>query len=144
DARLLDEKMNEGDPALWAVMDAQAAMLAKERAQPSDFTGKVREEIRRSLEAGEAAITRVAHALHTSGRTLQRQLSAEGTRFHDLVEEVRESLARDFVAKGMGLSEVAFVLGYSELSAFMRAFKRWTGTTPARFRATVERQRAHG
>src|SRR5207247_11448831 len=86
DARLLDETMAENDPALLQVMDEAAAMLVKQRGQPADVAGKVRAEVRRGLEEGDASIRAVAKALGTSGRTLQRNLTAAGTRFHDLVE----------------------------------------------------------
>lgn len=69
-----------------------------------------------------------------SPRTLQRRLADEQATFADLLESVREELARIYVGEGRPLGEVAFRLGYAETSAFLRAFKRWTGTTPTAFR----------
>ena len=70
-----------------------------------------------------------------SPRTLQRRLGAEGTTFDVLLDGVRSSRALALIDTGAALSEVAFALGYSEPSAFHRAFRRWTSTTPRKWRA---------
>ncbi len=70
-----------------------------------------------------------------SPRTLQRRLREESTSFQDVVDSVREELARITMANPKySLGEVAYLLGFSEISAFTRAFKRWTGMTPSRWR----------
>lgn len=76
-------------------------------------------------------LRQVAQRLHLSERSLQRRLDAEGTRFADLVDEVRRELALRYIAdERLALGEVAYLLGFAEPSPFHRAFKRWTGTTP--------------
>ena len=71
-----------------------------------------------------------------SVRTLQRRLSQEGKTYSAIVDEIREAAATHMLNEGMlDLSAMADKLGYSEQSAFTRAFRRWTGTTPARYRA---------
>ena len=71
-----------------------------------------------------------------SERTLQRRLKDEGVTFAALVDEVRPDLARMYLADPkLAIFEVAFLLGYSEPSAFNRAFRRWTGTSPSDFRS---------
>ena len=77
----------------------------------------------------------------------ERRLADEGTSYNDLVDEVRQELARRWVKEAARpLGEVAFLLGYSELSAFLRAFKRWTGKPAGDFRvaSTVMRSGARG
>jgi len=70
-----------------------------------------------------------------SERTLQRRLKDEGTTFAVLVDEVRTDLARMYLADDrLAVYEVAFLLGFSEPSAFNRAFKRWLGTSPREYR----------
>jgi AraC-like DNA-binding protein len=70
-----------------------------------------------------------------SPRTLQRHLSEEGTGFSELLDALRHELALEYVRDMQRpLGEVAYLLGYSELSAFLRAFKRWTGKTPSDLR----------
>jgi AraC-like DNA-binding protein len=70
-----------------------------------------------------------------SRRTLERRLSEEGTTYRDLVEGLRRGLAEQFLVEPrVAIAEVAFLLGFSEASAFHRAFKRWTGKTPTDYR----------
>jgi len=70
-----------------------------------------------------------------SERSLQRRLADEGQTFDALLDELRHELALRYLAdKTLAIAEVAFLLGYSEPSAFHRAFKRWTGKTPTQAR----------
>jgi AraC-like DNA-binding protein len=97
---------------------------------------QVRAAIERELIiTGHPNIDGVARSLATSPRTLQRRLLGENTSFRDVVEEVRAELARGYLDQQLALHDVASRLGYAEVSAFLRAFKRWTGMTPTQFRA---------
>jgi AraC-like DNA-binding protein len=70
-----------------------------------------------------------------SGRTLTRRLEDEGTTFKDLLDDLRKSLSLRYVGStDLGLSEIAFLLGFSQSAAFHRAFKRWTAQTPLEYR----------
>jgi AraC-like DNA-binding protein len=76
----------------------------------------------------------VAGELGLSARTLRRRLEAEGTSFQRLLDETRFALAEAYLARGpVSTPELAFMLGFSEASAFHRAFRRWTGTTPGAY-----------
>jgi AraC-like DNA-binding protein len=95
--------------------------------------------VRRALGSVPGAdvpsVDRVAAALRMSPRTLQRRLASQGLTFQCLVEEARMAAALAFVRDGgRPLADVASLLGYSELRAFLRAFKRWTGQTPGALR----------
>jgi len=91
----------------------------------------VRTAIGESLCDGHLTIQSVARRLRTSVRTLQRRLGESGVVFKTLVDDVRREVALRYVGDGrVELTEVAFLVGYSELSAFGRAFRRWTGSTP--------------
>jgi len=71
-----------------------------------------------------------------SARTLQRRLESEGASFSEIVDGVRERLARQWLGEeGRSLVEIAFALGFSDLAAFSRAFKRWTGRPPGAWRS---------
>jgi AraC-like DNA-binding protein len=73
-------------------------------------------------------------------RTLNRRLSAEGTRFRTAANEIRFEIARQLVADTtFSFGQVAAVLDYSEASAFTRAFRRWSGQTPTTWRAKYRR-----
>jgi AraC-like DNA-binding protein len=105
-------------------------------ARPDDFVGSVIAEIRRNFAGGEASIDQVARRLAMSRTGLYRRLAADGVDFSTLTQAVRRELAMIYVAQpGVALTEIASLLGYSELSAFTRAFTRWTGCAPARYRA---------
>jgi AraC-like DNA-binding protein len=71
-----------------------------------------------------------------SPRTLQRRLQAEGASFADVLDETRKVIADCYVREpGVALIEVAYLLGFSEQSAFSRAFHRWYGVAPSRYRS---------
>lgn len=130
----LDRPIPSGDPTLarWLDVTGDAQMEAHERA---DAAPRVRAVVRTLLSRGEPALDEVAAELRTPARTLQRRLSAEGTSFAAVVDEVRREVALRMVAEAsVPLADVAFVTGFSELSAFYRAFRRWTGATPLEWR----------
>ena len=97
---------------------------------------KVESYVRGALPTGGCSIERCAAKLGMSVRTLQARLSEDGTRFSELVESQRETMARSFLRTSqLSLDEIADRLGYGEQTSFGRAFKRWTGKTPQQFRA---------
>ena len=92
---------------------------------------------------GEVQASRVATRLKMSTRTLHRGLAAEDTSFGEILSALRqERAARHLAEDRVSIAEVAFLLGFSELTSFHRAFKRWTGRTPAEFRREHRRTRA--
>lgn len=100
--------------------------------------GLVRRAVSRSLSDGVPRMVDVAQRLAMSERTLHRRLSDRGLTWKGLVEATRRELAENLLTRSAyPLSEVAFLTGFSEQSAFQRAFKRWTGHTPAGFRKTT-------
>ncbi len=85
------------------------------------------------------SLPRVAAELHCSPRSLQRKLSAYNLSYQALLDGVREELARRYLLRtSLSLTELPLLLGYSDQSAFTRAFTNWTGISPGRFRATSE------
>ena len=96
----------------------------------------VEREISRSLSEGIPRMGYVARRLALSERTLHRRLSEKGFSFKAMVEETRRQVAENLLrGNRYSVSEVAFLTGFSEQSAFNRAFKRWTGLTPTAFRS---------
>lgn len=90
------------------------------------------------LPRQEASLSSIAACLDTSPRTLQKRLREQGTTFKELTDEVRLELAQQYLAREEGtLIGVALLLGYSDLSAFVRAYARWTGETPGEYRRRV-------
>ncbi len=130
---VLDRPVPAADPALSRIVTAHAEqLLAARPPAPDGVADRVRRLLAEGLAEGPPSLAQVARRLHLSERSLQRRLDAEGTRFADLVDAVRRELALRYVADTrLALGEVAYLLGFAEPSPFHRAFKRWTGTTPA-------------
>lgn len=140
-ADLLDLPLPAADPVLSSIVTAHADRVLDAMVVPDEpLVAQVRRLAATTLAAGVPSLSKVARELHLSDRTLQRRLLAEGHRFEHVVEEVRRDLAMRYLAdRSLALGEVAYLLGFSESSAFHRAFKRWTGTTPTAFRSARQR-----
>jgi AraC-like DNA-binding protein len=111
---------------LEKLLSAGAAPYA-ERSITNDVRGLLVDRLRGTAPT----IDDIAAALGTSGRTLRRRLSDEGQTFTGLLDEVRLTLAKEHIERRtMSLAELSYMLGFSEPSAFHRAFRRWTGSTP--------------
>ena len=108
-----------------------------ERLEGEDIVERTRAAIREVLPSGGVSDETVARRLNLSTRTLQRRLQNEGSSFKALLTEVRSELADQYLRDGRhSLSEIAFLLGFSELSAFSRAFRRWRGVSPSQYRSS--------
>jgi AraC-like DNA-binding protein len=91
------------------------------------------------LPHGKPMVSDIAQRLGLSQRTFARRLESEGLSFSDILEGLRGDLARQYLAdSGLSISQIAWLLGYQEPSAFTHAFKRWTGRTPR-----LMRERGH-
>jgi AraC-like DNA-binding protein len=96
----------------------------------------------RQLHGGETSLKFIAKKLALSERSLQRQLRAENTTLKEITEELRRELATCYLSRNdFTVSEVAYMLGFSETAPFFRAFKKWTGFTPGDFRRTANARR---
>lgn len=124
-----------GDAVLAALLEEHARILAA-RTPPTvaGLVGEVQRAVTARLPEGASADA-VARELNLSVRTLQRRLVACGTTDHEVSDAVRARLAAGYLTDpAVSVSEVAFLLGFSEQSAFNRAFRRWTGESPGRWR----------
>jgi AraC-like DNA-binding protein len=91
----------------------------------------VENEVERQLPYGRASAASVARALALSARTLSRRLSEEGTTFAEVVDELRYSLALQYLKEpGFTSAQIAWFLGYESPTSFNHAFRRWTGRSP--------------
>jgi AraC-like DNA-binding protein len=105
--------------------------LARHRKPPGELRTDVENAIAPLLPNAQAQIDRVAEKLGMSPRTLRRRLTAEGVTFARILEELRLALAKHYLAEdGLSISRIAWLLGYTEVSAFSHAFRRWTGRSP--------------
>lgn len=116
--------------------------LAKELEALGDeesLAYRVRSEVGQALSDGVPTISDTARRLGMSSRTLQRRLSSSGHTYQQLIDEARRQLAEKLLRQTeYSVQEVAFLTGFSEQSAFTRAFKRWAGQTPRSFRLAAQ------
>lgn len=130
--------MPHSDPGLRALLDRQAQALLLALPDSDAFDRALQQVMLRLLPENSATLQRAADALHVSGRTLQRRLDARHLTWQQLLDRTREQLARQYLAdRSLSLGDIALLLGFSEQSAFNRAFRRWTGDTPARMRKSL-------
>jgi AraC-like DNA-binding protein len=137
DAGLLERPMATADPMIESLMrhygDLRLAALPEHRGEIE----QLRREIARVLVKGqgEGGIEHLAKATGTSVRTLQRRLKDAGVNYFDLQNDVRKTLALNLLEnETLALAEIALSLGYSEVSAFNHAFRRWVGQSPGHYR----------
>jgi AraC-like DNA-binding protein len=135
DAADRDAPLVTADAALAAVLREHVEQLTHACASGRSFLDRVRLEVQTRLSDGEPTLESVARALRLAPRTLQRHLAREGATLSGVVESVRRERAHALVvAPDKTVAAIAWELGYADPRAFLRAFKRWTGTTPRRSR----------
>jgi AraC-like DNA-binding protein len=106
------------------------------RQDRTRVTGRVRAILIEQLPSGSPSADRVAAELNMNTRTLHRKLASDDTSFRALLAEVRRDLSRQYVSASQhDITEIAFMLGYSDSSSFSRAFRSWFGKSPREARA---------
>ncbi len=138
--RDLDARMPSQDPYLFSVIEPFLKSRFELTRSPEDFATKVRNQIKLHLGDVAPTIAEMASIFGMTDQSFHRQLREHGITFQDLVNAARKELALHYMDESdMPLTEVAHCLGYSELSAFSRAFRSWTGVSPQRYRRNVLR-----
>jgi AraC-like DNA-binding protein len=135
-ASILEQKMIASDPA----MAAKAERYARSDAPPPISHGGIVQQVRRVLGSwteGRPDLDEVARELRTSARTLRRNLHEGGASYQELLDEARRLRAEDWIRfTDMKLEQISSQLGFTDVRSFRRAFKRWTGRTPAELRSS--------
>jgi AraC-like DNA-binding protein len=135
DEALMDLPCVRADSTLADVLDRFAGDRLNRIPPGTSLARRVRALLELEFRGGEPTAHQCARHLRMSVRTLNRQLAAEQTTFRDVADGLRHELAAQYLTgHDVAIAEIAFLLGFSELSSFHRAFKRWTGATPAQFR----------
>ena len=135
DAALLDTPLPSADPSLHGVLRRYADLMLADLPKAETLADKVHKFVSQELARGEPTVERAARAFNMSRRTLARKLEREGTSFRNVLDDTRRRLAlRYIVERDIGVTEMAFLLGFTQAGAFYRAFKRWTGSTPTEYR----------
>jgi AraC-like DNA-binding protein len=130
----VDKRLTTSNPALVQLSE-QFMIEYLARRESASITQRVQNAIMKRLPSGDATDAAISEDLYTSTRTLQRRLKDEGTTFKSILGEVRRELAEKYIYDdSLSLSEISFLLGFSNISSFSRAFKRWTGFAPSTYR----------
>ena len=128
---VLKQPMPRRDPKMMAMMRACLEALGSKADEFEPLTDRVRMAVRTRLPDGWPSLEAISEDLRLSPAGIQRELARIGLTYKGLVQAVRRELALSYLRqRHLPLSEIAFLLGYSELSAFSRAMRRWTGRSP--------------
>lgn len=131
DAACLERSVLTANTKLLSAFEQHAQEMLANLSKEKTYSNQVVREITHYLKGEVPSIEEIARSLTISVRNLQRELQTEGTSYQQLLDETRKELALRYLKKpDTSIHDVAFLLGFSEPSAFHRAFKRWTGQTP--------------
>lgn len=134
---LLDMPVKTADSRLFQLLSPLLEEQRAAREADTDLLSQLRFQIANHLNTHDFSIERIADSMNMGVRTLQRRLADYQLDYSQLVEDVRRPLAENYVAQSdQSFTDIALSLGYSEASAFSRAFRRWTGRSPREFRQT--------
>jgi AraC-like DNA-binding protein len=132
---VLDVPLRMADPEAFR----EAALICQRELDKLTQNQSMAARVRRLLlekQNGFPSLQVTARMFHLTPRTLHRRLVDEGTSFHELLEDVRHTLAVEHVKSGrLSIEEIAYMLGYSDLANFRRAFRRWESVPPSAYRA---------
>lgn len=127
----LDAPLPNADATLCAILEEHAAELLAKVPTIQSFADQVRYRIAQALPDGDPTAEGVACSLGMSARTLRRRLREAGSSHQQLLDQVRSELAHRALGRpGVSMGEIAYLLGFSDTSAFHKAFRRWTGRAP--------------
>jgi AraC-like DNA-binding protein len=131
-----DTPTTRAQPGALQLLAEHADLLREKLPRGPDLVERTRRAIGGRLRGGDSSLESVARELGLSARSLQRHLQELGFSYHELADEVRAATARLYLEQpDIAIAEIAYLLGFADQSTFNRAFKRWTGSTPARSRA---------
>lgn len=126
------------DPSMRNLLDRQARAMLLALPDSDSFDRALQQAMVRLMPEATVTLPRLAAELHMSVRTLQRRLAERQLTWRELLDRTREQLARHYLAEpSLTLGDIALLLGFSEHSAFSRAWRRWTGSSPGKARKAL-------
>lgn len=129
------DKLPQADPVVSQMMDSYAEEQLVKLPIGGELINQVGAAVATLLQNGEPSLENLAKYIQVSQRSLQRKLKEEQLSYQSLLDKIRHQLSLVYIQqKQLSLTDIAFLLGFSEQSSFQRAFKRWTGQTPGRHR----------
>jgi AraC-like DNA-binding protein len=137
---ILSAPIRSSDKRLFEIIERNLRLLQEQSPRESSLAQRVEAAIMQKLSTGEPSMDVIARALVLSPRDFQRALAANSLRFNELLDMSRKELATRLLGTTTrSLSEITYLLGYSEETAFIRAFRRWMGCTPNDYRRSTRR-----
>ena len=131
----LAHAVTTANPGVERVLERHMNDLIERLPRNDSFVERVRAVVARTMGRGPLTVAAIARELHASPRTLQRRLGDHGTTYGEVLDACRRELAQRLIAEGReSVTEIAFLLGFSDVSGFSRMYKRWTGVTPSHAR----------
>jgi AraC-like DNA-binding protein len=112
------------------------------RLDKNNLSHVIKNKIYEMLPLGSPSQTQIADHLGMSLRSLQRKLQEQGTNYKDILEQTRKKLSMDYIQqRHLSLSEISYLVGFSSVGNFNRAFKRWTNKTPGEYRNSLSQDK---
>jgi AraC-like DNA-binding protein len=134
DMSLVNTPIRLANPALLEHFERYAQDFLAQLERKDETTRAVTKLILARLDDESLSIEKVAREMAVSVRTLQNQLQAEGVAFSDLLRDIRQRLAQQYLRQNYTVEQITYLLGFSEPSVFRKAFKKWSGVTPREYR----------
>ncbi|MFN8308919.1 MAG: AraC family transcriptional regulator ligand-binding domain-containing protein [Chitinophagales bacterium] len=134
DAALTHVPLLNANEQLYALFDRMATESLQKKTGESPLVTAVKLEISKRIKGSLPSIDEIARAMNTGVRSLQLKLKSESSGYRELLDEVRCDIALSHLRnKTLNISEIAYLLGFNEVSSFSSAFKKWTGKSPSQY-----------
>jgi AraC-like DNA-binding protein len=134
-ARAWSLPLRRRDPALQSVLERHAADVLARIPADGDLVSDLRRTLAKRVTSGDTRLSMVAREVGASTRTVQRRLAEAGLTYQAMLDQSRcEAALRHLRDGSLSIAEISCLVGYSEPSAFHRAFKRWQGRSPQAYR----------
>ena len=138
----LEEPQSTANDYLHNHLRKYADLMLEKTILPETVSQRVREILVRLLPRGLAGKEEVAAHLEMGARTLLRKLKEEGHTYREVLDETRKSMALTYLEQGYGLTEIAYLVGFTEPGSFAAAFKTWFGESPGKVRRDLRKEKA--
>lgn len=125
------------DPRLKKILEDHANQVLESLAVSDELVEKVQRYIVEALPQGAPSLKQTCEHIGQTERSFQRALAKQGINYQEMVDDLRMRMALEYIRNDYNFLDIAMMLGYSEQSAFHRAFKRWTGMPPSRYRRSL-------
>jgi AraC-like DNA-binding protein len=126
------------DPNVEAALKNYAELSLKKITRMGSLQEKIYSHIMKCLPDGGVDIKTISKRMNMDPSTLYRRLKAEDATFKDLLVKIKQELAKNYLLQGMSSSQVTYLIGFSDPAAFQRAFKRWFGISPGKYRNSLK------